>query len=299
MADYHTSLVQQLKRLCTNLPKLAIPKYGDQLIVETDASDQYWGGVLKAKKADNKEHICRYANGSFKPTEVNYHSNEKELLALKRIFAKFYFFILLVRFLVRTDNTNVKAYIFNKLPCTPEYKRRHRCSNIFRNINSILNILKVRITILLIFLAGKQMGAEVSQARDIKVLLEMEIHELCIAQERVTNIHHEIQHEIHPRIVHALSILDEVMALNAIDMEEDIHQSFLETCQRARQLQETICCPTETIQQPTIQKEGKAVDTSEISETKEDDFTVVVPKVYKPLQEPEIKKALTMEQYSS
>jgi len=85
-----------------------------------------WGGVLKARKNDNREHVCRYANGCFKPGEISYHSNEKELLALKRSFSKFHFFILPVRFLVQTDNTNVKAYIFNKLPSTPEYKcRRH------------------------------------------------------------------------------------------------------------------------------------------------------------------------------
>ena len=41
--DYHTSLVQQLKKLCVQLPRLAVPEDGDQLIVETDASDQYWG----------------------------------------------------------------------------------------------------------------------------------------------------------------------------------------------------------------------------------------------------------------
>jgi len=143
------------------------------------------------------------------------------------------------------------------------------------------------------------MGAEESPAMDIKVLLEMAIHELCIAQDKITDIHHEIQHEIHPRIIHALSSLDEVMALKAIDMDEDIHQSFLETCQKARQLQEVICCPTIAFQQPTIQEKGKAVDTSETSETEEDDFTVIVPKVYKPLQEPQIKRALTMEEHRS
>jgi len=130
--DYHTGLVKQLKQLCTNLPRLAIPEQGDQLIVETDAPDKYWGEVLKAKKNDNKEHVCRYANGCFKPAEVNYHSNEKELLALKRSFSKFHFFILPVKFLVRTDNTNVKAYIFNKLSSTPEYKRRHRWQQYFQ-----------------------------------------------------------------------------------------------------------------------------------------------------------------------
>jgi len=63
--DYYTGLVKQLKILCTNLPRLAIPEPGDQVIVETNASDKYWGGVLKAKKNDGKEHVCRYANGCF------------------------------------------------------------------------------------------------------------------------------------------------------------------------------------------------------------------------------------------
>jgi len=62
---------------------LSIPKEGDQLIVETDASEKCWGGLLKAKKVDGKGHVCRYANGSFKPAEINYHSNEKKLLVLK------------------------------------------------------------------------------------------------------------------------------------------------------------------------------------------------------------------------
>jgi len=34
--------------------------------------------------------------------------------------------------LVQTDNTNVKAYIFNKLPNTLEYKRRHRWQQYFQ-----------------------------------------------------------------------------------------------------------------------------------------------------------------------
>jgi len=37
----------------------------------------------------------------------------------------------------------------------------------------------------------------------------------------------------------------------------------------------------------------------EISETEEDDFTVIVPKAYKPLQEPAMERTLTLEQYSS
>ena len=85
------------------------------------------------------------------------------------------------------------------------------------------------------------MGAEIEEFKDIKVLLEMAIHELCIAQERVTTIHQEIQQEIHPRIVQALSSLDEIMALKAIDMDENTHQTFIEACQRAKTLQEGVC----------------------------------------------------------
>jgi len=54
------------------------------------------------------------------------------MLALKRSFSKFHFFILQVKFLVKTDNTNVKAHIFNKLPSTPKYKHRHRWQQYFQ-----------------------------------------------------------------------------------------------------------------------------------------------------------------------
>ena len=79
------------------------------------------------------------------------------------------------------------------------------------------------------------MGAEIEESKDIKVLLEMAMHELCIAQERVTMIHQEIQQEIHSRIVQALSSLDEIMAIKAIEMDEDTYQTF-KVCQRAKTL---------------------------------------------------------------
>jgi len=112
---------------------------------------------------------------------------------------------------------------------------------------------------LLTFLAGKQMGEEVNPTTDIKVLLEIAIHELCIAQERVTKIHHEIQEEVHPRILQALSSLDEIMALEAIEMTEETHQTFLQTCQRAKELQEGVrLLSTEDTPQLTFQTKGKA-----------------------------------------
>ena len=84
------------------------------------------------------------------------------------------------------------------------------------------------------------MGEEAIPRADIQALLEMAIHELCITQERVTKIHHEIQEEIHPRILNALSSLDEIMAVKAIEMTEETHMTFLQTCQRAKELQEGV-----------------------------------------------------------
>ena len=43
----------------------------------------------------------------------------------------------------------------------------------------------------------------------------------------------------------------------------------------------------------------KAQVSPETSEIEEDEFTLVLSKTFKPLQEPAMKKALTMEQYSS
>nr|KAJ0189911.1 hypothetical protein LSAT_V11C800453960 [Lactuca sativa] len=76
-----TDYIKKIKKVLINFPKLYLPNIEDSLIIETDASDEFWGGVLKAKNPKNEEQICRYTSGSFKAAEKNYHSNEKELLA--------------------------------------------------------------------------------------------------------------------------------------------------------------------------------------------------------------------------
>ena len=98
------------------------------MILETDASESYWSGVLK--KIDyNLDHekigesVCRYCSGTFSDTQTRYHINEKELLAVVKSCQKLYYFLLPKMFLLRTDNTQVKAFIKNNLPFKPEYKR--------------------------------------------------------------------------------------------------------------------------------------------------------------------------------
>ena len=57
----HTETVKNLKDECKNLPYLRLPDKTDKLIMQTDASDLYWGAILKT---DINE-ICRYTSGIF------------------------------------------------------------------------------------------------------------------------------------------------------------------------------------------------------------------------------------------
>ena len=136
----HEDQIRFIKTQCINLPKLKLPLDNDDLILETDSSESTWAAVLKRIQG-NTEEICRYTSGTFTPTEERYHINEKEFLAVIKGFKKFSYFLLPKRFLLRTDNTQVKAFIKNNLPSKPEYKRLIRwqtyCSEYIFDIDII------------------------------------------------------------------------------------------------------------------------------------------------------------------
>ncbi|KAL0435411.1 UNVERIFIED_CONTAM: putative enzymatic polyprotein [Sesamum radiatum] len=60
--EIHTQKVRELKQVCSNLPKLAIPQDEDELVVYTDANDYRWAAVLM-KKTTTGEEPCRYTGG--------------------------------------------------------------------------------------------------------------------------------------------------------------------------------------------------------------------------------------------
>jgi hypothetical protein len=105
-----TNYIKKIKKNLVSFPKLYLPTNEESLIIETDASESFWGGVLKAKTSDG-EKIYRYTSGSFKAAELNYHSNEKELLAVKQVISKFSAYLTPVKFLVRTDNKNFTYFL--------------------------------------------------------------------------------------------------------------------------------------------------------------------------------------------
>ncbi|KAL0286462.1 UNVERIFIED_CONTAM: putative enzymatic polyprotein [Sesamum calycinum] len=113
--EIHTQKVRELKQVCNNLPKLAIPQHEDELVVYTDANDYRWAAVLM-KKTTTGEEPCRYTGGLFTEQQAQvWHINEKEFFAVWKTFKKWPLFLLAKEFTLKVDNTNVKAFLKNKL----------------------------------------------------------------------------------------------------------------------------------------------------------------------------------------
>ncbi|KAL0437637.1 UNVERIFIED_CONTAM: movement protein [Sesamum radiatum] len=92
--EIHTQRVRELKQVCSNLPKLAIPQDEDELVVYTDANDYRWAAVLM-KKTTTGEEPCRYTGGLFSEQQAQvWHINEKEFFAVWKAFKKWPLFLL-------------------------------------------------------------------------------------------------------------------------------------------------------------------------------------------------------------
>ncbi|KAL0295045.1 UNVERIFIED_CONTAM: putative enzymatic polyprotein [Sesamum calycinum] len=92
--EIHTQRVHELKQVCNNLPKLAIPQDDDELVVYTDANDYRWAVVLM-KKTTTREEPCRYTGGLFTEQQAQvWHINEKEFFAVWKAFKKWPLFLL-------------------------------------------------------------------------------------------------------------------------------------------------------------------------------------------------------------
>ncbi|KAK4398045.1 Enzymatic polyprotein [Sesamum angolense] len=113
--EIHTQRVRELKQVCNNLPKLAIPQDEDELVVYTDANDYRWAAVLM-KRTTTGEEPCRYTGGLFTEQQAKvWHINEKEFFAVWKAFKKWPLFLLAKEFTLKVDNTNVRAFLKNKL----------------------------------------------------------------------------------------------------------------------------------------------------------------------------------------
>ena len=86
--------------MCKNLLVLNLPNKEDDLILETDASNEHWSAVLKIKEG---EKLCKYCSESFNKAKCNYPTKEKEILAVIRGIEKLLIFLAPKPFLIRID----------------------------------------------------------------------------------------------------------------------------------------------------------------------------------------------------
>ncbi|KAL0375730.1 UNVERIFIED_CONTAM: hypothetical protein Scaly_0690600 [Sesamum calycinum] len=115
--EIHTQRVRELKQVCNNLTKLAIPQDKDELVVYTDANNYRWAAVLR-KKTTTGEAPCRYTGWLFTEQQAQvWHINEKEFFAVWKAFKK------TKEFTLKVNNTNVKAFLKNKLESKIEKAR--------------------------------------------------------------------------------------------------------------------------------------------------------------------------------
>ncbi|KAK0584296.1 hypothetical protein LWI29_010710 [Acer saccharum] len=115
----HTEAIAKLKKISQSPLALTIPSSG-QLILQTDASDIFWGAVLIEDQAGQRSY-CGHASGKFKDSQQHYHTIYKEILAVKNGIQKLDFHLRTRNFIVEMDNSSFpKVLDFrNKIPPNP------------------------------------------------------------------------------------------------------------------------------------------------------------------------------------
>jgi hypothetical protein len=102
--DTMTQSVLKLKAIVKKLPCLGIPDPTARLIVETDASDLGFGGILKQiLPGMDKEQVVRFYSGTWNPAQLNYSTIKKEILAIVLCITKFQDDLFSKPFLLKTD----------------------------------------------------------------------------------------------------------------------------------------------------------------------------------------------------
>jgi len=102
--------VQEIKAKVKSLPILYIADDEAFKIVESDASDKGWGGILK-QKADKEEQVVQFASGVWSPVEQNYSVIEREVKAAWNCISKFAVYLINKPFLLRTDASAMKKVL--------------------------------------------------------------------------------------------------------------------------------------------------------------------------------------------
>ena len=81
--EHHTNLVKEIKQIVKHLPCINIPHPNALLIVESDASNLGYGGILK-QEYSNQVHLVRYHSGIWLGAQINYSTIKKEVSCISK-----------------------------------------------------------------------------------------------------------------------------------------------------------------------------------------------------------------------
>ncbi|KAH9681200.1 hypothetical protein KPL71_026880 [Citrus sinensis] len=103
----------ELKKALITAPVVISPDWNLPFELMCDASDHSVGAILGQRK-DKVFHSIYYASKTFTPTQINYTTTEKELLAVVFAFDKFRAYLVGTKVTVYTDYATIKYLISNK-----------------------------------------------------------------------------------------------------------------------------------------------------------------------------------------
>ena len=105
--DQHTQAVRTVKKQVQKLLCLFICHPNAPKIVETDASELGFGGILK-QNIDGKEYLVRYVSGSWNDTQQKYSTVKKEILAIVLTIQKLQDDLINQKFILKVDCQSAK-----------------------------------------------------------------------------------------------------------------------------------------------------------------------------------------------
>ena len=105
----------EIKRILTSAPILALPNSTDSFILDTDASENAIGAEL-IQVQNGKEHVVSYGSFSLSKEQRHYCTTRKELLAVVRFTRQFRHYLLGNSFQVKTDHNSLTWLLNFKEP---------------------------------------------------------------------------------------------------------------------------------------------------------------------------------------
>ena len=106
-------MFDELKRIFTTKPVLAVPDLDKKFRVETDTSNYATGGVLSMKGSNELWRPVAFISKSLSDTERNYKIHNKEMLAVVRCLKAWRHFLeeATMKFEIWTDHKNLEYFI--------------------------------------------------------------------------------------------------------------------------------------------------------------------------------------------